>query len=672
VKELEDELALKPLEKIVEKTVEKVVERDPVAVSNDSELLDALKSANQKRLMLTMREFVVYRPQLVLTSFVYNFRESKLEEPLEAAWDELDEVRNAAGLKTMRRIIRHWKVLRLMNLINVWKEQYMQTRLEAFVTGEEKEYSDLKEEAWNKTLASRRASEALMLRKKYQEMKHESGMRQMRQWYVRWTNSPFSNALRRMRGNVTIEKLKERVKELEASRGDRANTEEELIAAATDKTKMMMRTAIKLMLNISRRKTAWNKLRLLMYWRSNSGGNLLSARPKATPIAQPTGLVDQSRLVGRKAGMHMMRQIRSGGGFASVQNSFRCFQLNTQDAICDALQAANKELRRRSGGTRNVSQIETVDHTHTEMMLQKRERRFAKVRRGAGFVIIANTMVHWKQLTLKACLTQWRFNQKTMGNKANLKNSFVPFCDLFFTVHHGSVKIGALFGKFMEHWGPVGSLRTIDRAYFGAVATWRINMFYNKMYLITRRIGMRLMLKFLHRKFMAYVKEKIKLWDKRHDAWIAELEQAALNKAAGLKGFMTILKKWDQQKAAALLTAWNKNENEEERRVNGLKMMQKIIDGWRASIYKAVIMNLRGKFKIAQGKIKLEAKKQKAAEEMAAMTQKVKEEVNNMVAVKAKESNKQHRKNEKKLKQLEEENETLRRRLYKFESDQFA
>merc|ERR1712196_755333 len=120
----------------------------------------------------------------------------------------------------------------------------------------------------------------------------------------------------------------------------------------------------------------------------------------------------------------------------------------------------------------------------------------------------------------------------------------------------------------------------------------------DKFYRVTRQIGLKMMQNIQRKLLLQYTQEKITLWDKRHDAWIAKLEQDRLNKEAGLRGIAAIMKKWDQQKAAALLTAWNKNENEHERKVHGLMMIRKIIDGWEASIKKAMIMNMRAKLKV--------------------------------------------------------------------------
>merc|ERR1711924_189754 len=174
------------------------------------------------------------------------------------------------------------------------------------------------------------------------------------------------------------------------------------------------------------------------------------------------------------------------------------------------------------------------------------------------------------------------------------------------------------------------------------------------------------------RNFMVYVKEKVKLWDKRHDAWMAKKEEEMANKASGLRMIRSIVQKFDQEnrttKMVTIRHKWQKHVTKVTSFNTGMEFLNKIMRGWILSALKTAFMNMRSKHKVFQGKIKLEKKKKLATEEMAKMTEIVKKQVQAKIEAseqKMKDKDRMVSSMEQEMALIADENEMLRRRIKK-------
>jgi len=187
---------------------------------------------------------------------------------------------------------------------------------------------------------------------------------------------------------------------------------------------------------------------------------------------------------------------------------------------------------------------------------------------------------------------------------------------------------------------------------------------------ILQKIGVKLMQKIQQRLLLIYAQELIKWWDKQHDAWIAQLENDALNRASGLRGFMSILKKWDQQKWKAMITTWIKKLTDTKQVSQALMLIQGIMKSWDKQTKKSILMTFKAKMKVSMGKIKLAQKKESAQKAIDQQTLMVKKEVTKMVSksrkefdAKEEELKTQNKKLERDILKLQKENKGLRDRL---------
>jgi len=190
----------------------------------------------------------------------------------------------------------------------------------------------------------------------------------------------------------------------------------------------------------------------------------------------------------------------------------------------------------------------------------------------------------------------------------------------------------AVFNKYKET-RVITKLHMIDQ--------WRTMMRLDqaetKLSLALQKMGLKIMNKVKQRLLLLYAQECIKLWDKRHDAWIAQRDSEVASKAAGLRGIAGIIKKWDQQKVAALYTLMRRKMTDTKQVGQALMLIGKIMDGWDKRLKKAIIMNYKAKMRVEQGKQRNAAKREEAKKEMEKQSQIVKVEVTKIVASKKKE-----------------------------------
>jgi hypothetical protein len=203
---------------------------------------------------------------------------------------------------------------------------------------------------------------------------------------------------------------------------------------------------------------------------------------------------------------------------------------------------------------------------------------------------------------------------------------------------------------------------------------WSRTMLQDKLDHLRKTIGMKLLNKIKARLLMQYAQECIKLWDKRHDLWIAELQEAAkiaeAKKTAGLREITAIVRKFDMQLVSARLTVWKGIMRDQKQFETGMQMMRNIIKGWTHATYKSLLMTWKAKMKVAQGKLKLIAKKEAAQAEFEKQSTHVRTEVMKMVEKTQIEAENKYaalkkakKKLEREVSSLLEENDHLRRRV---------
>ena len=131
------------------------------------------------------------------------------------------------------------------------------------------------------------------------------------------------------------------------------------------------------------------------------------------------------------------------------------------------------------------------------------------------------------------------------------------------------------------------------------------------------------------------------------------------SRAAGLRGIAAIIKKWDQQKIAALYTIMRKKMTDEKQVAQALMLIAKIMDSWDKQIKKAIIMNYKAKMRVEQGKQRNAAKRAEAKKEMEKQSQMVKTEVTKIVASKKQEWSLKEREYQQKATTLESDIQRL-------------
>lgn len=208
----------------------------------------------------------------------------------------------------------------------------------------------------------------------------------------------------------------------------------------------------------------------------------------------------------------------------------------------------------------------------------------------------------------------------------------------------------------------------------GALAKWSRIMLQDKLDLLRKTIGMKLLNKIKARLLMQYAQECIKLWDKRHDLWIADLQEAAkiaeAKKNAGLREISAIVKKFDMQLASARLAVWKQKMRDEQQFKTGTQMMRNIMTGWNKQTKKSMIMTWKAKMRVGQGKEKLNAKREAAQIEFERQSTHVRTEVMKIVEKTQKEAESKYaalkkakKKLEREVDELMEQNDDLRRRV---------
>jgi len=178
-----------------------------------------------------------------------------------------------------------------------------------------------------------------------------------------------------------------------------------------------------------------------------------------------------------------------------------------------------------------------------------------------------------------------------------------------------------------------------------------------------RTVGLKLMTKIKARLLLVYTQELIKTWDKRHDAWIAQMSENQTKKNAGLRGIASIVKKMDLQKIGTLASNWKKMMAQETQRRTGLQLVKGILAAWDKQTKKSIIMNWKALMRVNLGKQKLDAKKEAADAEFNKQTEIVKKQVKKIVQKTQKDHKKRIEKLERELTALQSENGELRRRL---------
>jgi len=309
-------------------------------------------------------------------------------------------------------------------------------------------------------------------------------------------------------------------------------------------------------------------------------------------------------------------------------------------------------------------------------------------------VIVHNAMLHWLKHSSQSVLSNWRKN--TMAGKVNMRVSQKILGRLHKHLFQHTRYIYAKWRiaartqrKCFHSQSEVTMLHVAQRIITSgkmmtpvtAIWSMNVNMKVWKREADLRRAGIlmraaacRLIQAIQKRMFMVFVKERVKLWDKRHDKWIADLAAQAARKKEAIRMLRAMLHKWDMNSCASKITQWKSNLQSEERFYMGLTMISKIMDNWTKQVYKAVMLSWKAKQKIALNKQKLKQKKQEAQEQMATTTAAVKAEVTKLVKDKDKElkameetANIEIRRLEKEIKSLEDENNSLRRKIMRID-----